>query len=159
MMLEVKGKSGTVNFDVDAADEETTAALEMLISSAVKVIVDKDGAKLKELLTAKPNTRSHSSQYSRENLEPPLLLPLGGEWTYSVALTEDASGGKSVQICKGKIIGDFRKNPETGKVVLTPNDPLNPITKVNKINIKRLEEWAELQRPVASRLKELKNAR
>jgi hypothetical protein len=155
---EISGKSGTVKFDIDAADVETTAALEIIISNTLKTIVDKDSRTLIEMITAKPSvSRQPRSQYARENLEAPVLMPLGGEWTYSVALTEDSSGGKSVQICKGKILGNFHKDQSTGKMILKPDDPMNPITKANKINIKRLAEWAGLQKPVLTRLKALES--
>ena len=156
-MREISGKSGTVKFDVDAVDDETAAALDMVVSNMLKTIVNKDSENLKEMLIAKPSSsRTQHSPYARENLEAPVLLPLGGEWTYSVALTEDSSGGKSVQVCKGKIIGGFRKDPGTGKMILTPTDPMNPITKANKINVKSLVEWTELQKPVVARLSALK---
>lgn len=153
-MKEIKGQSGSVKFDVTSTDGNTKLILDAVVSNMLKSIVDKDRNDLEEMLKIKVTvgSKSYSNQYARENLENPLILPLGGLWAYSVAMTADASGGKSVQICKGKIIGDAHRDKETQELTLTPYDPLNPITKANKLNIKSLEEWINLQQPVTKRL-------
>ena len=96
--------------------------------------------------------------YAKENLDEPELIPLGGEWAYAVSVIGDG-GEKSVRIAKGKIKGSFYRDKQTAKMVLKPNDKMNPITMPNRINIKRLSEWSNLQAPVLKRLQVLEASR
>ncbi len=64
-----------------------------------------------------------------------------------------------VRISKGQIQGNFYRDKKTNQMVLTPDDPMRPISQQNHINIKRLEEWEKLQGPVVSRLRALEENR
>lgn len=166
-MARIVGKKATVTFEVIGEDEEAEEMLKQIISEQLSSIVNKDKERLKALikLPAQPKkkkadgTKNAEERFSRENIETPELLPLGGQWAYSVALVRDERNDKAVRIAKGKIKGNFWRDKTTNEMVLKPDDPMDPISLVNKINIKRLSEWDKLQSPVLKRLRALDEAK
>jgi hypothetical protein len=166
-MARIVGKKATVTFEVISKDEETEQLLQQVILKTVSPFVNKDKERLKALIRLPAELRQKKTsdvttvqkKYSRENIEVPELIPLGGEWAYSIALVSDKRNEKAVRIAKGKIIGNFFRDKKTGKMNLKPDDPRNPISLVNKINIKRLSEWDKLQSPVLKRLRALEEVR
>jgi hypothetical protein len=165
-MARVVGKRATVTFEVIGEDNETEQLLQQIISDAISPIVNKDKERLKALikLPAQPKNKKDTDKtvgekFARENIETPELISLGGEWAYSVALVRDDRNEKAVRIAKGKIIGTCYRNKTTNEMVLEPNNPKDPISLVNKINIKRLSEWDKLQSPVLKRLRALEEAK
>jgi hypothetical protein len=161
-MARITGKNGTVTYEVLSEDPEIEQLIQQALSTHVNALVNHDKARLQSLLSKQPQMtpknptiQTPREKYARENLEKPELIPLGGKWAYSIALTTDQSGNKEVRIAKGQIKGNFYRDRTTKEMVLTPDDPMNPISQVNKINIKRLVEWEKLQGPVISRLRVL----
>jgi hypothetical protein len=158
-MAKIEGKRGTVTYEVITTNTDTERLLSEVISNALKAIVNKDDNKLKEMLSteneAQVKTRLKSSgvKYSKEFMENPELIPLGGKWAFAVGITTDESGEKAVRISKGKIKGGFYRDKIANKMVLTPDDPKDPISQVSRINIKSFENWSNLQEPVIKRLR------
>jgi hypothetical protein len=62
-------------------------------------------------------------------------------------------------VAKGKIRGNYYKDKNTGGMKLIPDDPMNPISLVNKINIKRMSEWQKLQTPILKRLQAIEETK
>jgi len=157
-MTQIAGKLGTVTFEVVTDNEESKSLLHTIISNTVNSLVNQDTSRLRHMLDSRiqprkrPAGASPADKYSRENIEEPKLIPLGGQWAYSVSIVVDERGEKAVRIAKGQIKGGYYRDKETGQMVLKPNDPMNPISLVNKINIKKLSEWNSLQSPVIDRL-------
>jgi hypothetical protein len=165
-MARIVGRKATVTYEVISQDEETEELLQQIISETLSPIVNKDKDRLKALVKLPVQSKRKKSasvepseKYARENVETPELIPLGGEWAYSVALVSDEKSDKAVRIAKGKIRGGFYRDKTTKEMVLQPDDPRNPISLVNKINIKRLAEWDKLQAPVLKRLRAIEEAR
>ena len=72
-------------------------------------------------------------------------IPLGGYWAFVVGIIQDKqSGKKKLRIAKGKLKGFVRM--ENGKIKCTFLDKNDPITQVNRLNIKRRKEWKEIKR-------------
>jgi hypothetical protein len=166
-LAKIVGKNATVTYDVVTEDKETEELLQSVLAIQVGALLNQDKGKLRDLsktsIEPKTSQKSKAVQQSsgilkKENIENPELIALGGEWAYSVAITDDGTS-KSVRIAKGKIKGEFYRNHSTGEMVLNPEDPMNPISLVNKINIKRLSEWEKLQVPVLTRLKAIEESR
>lgn len=160
-MAKISGKNATVTYEVSSQDPEIEQLIQQALSAHVNALVNHDKTRLQSIVArpseTKPKNPSQSpkEKYAKENLEAPKLIPLGGKWAYSVALVTDESGKKEVRIAKGQIKGNFFRDKKTNEMVLTPDDPMNPISQINKINIKRLSDWEKLQEPVISRLRVL----
>lgn len=158
LLARIVGKKTTVTFEVLSNDEDTEKLLQQVISETITPLLNKNNKRLKAILKLpdKPETKSKPTstkeKYSKKNLEKPELIPLGGKWAYSVALVRDWNNNTCVRIAKGQIRGNFYRDKESGEMVLTPDDPMNPISLVNKINIKRFSEWDKLQKLVLIRL-------
>ncbi len=166
-LVKVVGKHASVTYDILTDDHETEEILQAVLSTQINALVNEDKNKLRSIIGAAtaPKKKIKSVEgdaqaefHRKENLEAPELIALGGQWAYSVALMADDSG-KSVRIAKGKIRGNYYRDHATGEMVLQPDDPMNPISLVNKINIKRLSEWEKLQTPVVVRLTAIEESR
>jgi hypothetical protein len=159
----IKGKSATVTYDILTESPEDEALLEQVVSSALSSIVNQNREQLKQRLQiaapALRKPRDPTKKYARENVDQPDLISLGGKWLYAVSVVSDEQGGKAVRIAKGQILGNWRKNKETHEMEYFPNDPMNPISLSNKINIKTLDEWNRLQPAVVSRLQVLQETK
>jgi hypothetical protein len=159
-MVTISGKNGIITYEVLSQDPEIGQLIQQALSAHVNSLVNHDRTRLQSLIAKQPesktkrnpSTQSPKEKYAKENLEAPKLIPLGGKWAYSIALIADQSGQKEVRIAKGQIKGNFYRDKKTNEMVITPDDPMNPISQINKINIKRLSEWEKLQEPVISRL-------
>jgi len=72
------------------------------------------------------------------------LIPIGGQWCYCVGIVQDIRTNElKVRVAKGKVKGYVRRNPD-GKLEVFPNDPKNPISQINRLNIKDFSEWEML---------------
>jgi hypothetical protein len=161
-MATITGKNGSITYEISSQDPEIGRLLQEALSVHVNALVNHDKERLQSILSKKPQTKAKDpasqtpqEKYATENLEEPELIPLGGKWAYSVALISNKDGQKVVRISKGQIQGNFYRDKKTDRMVLTPDDPMRPISQANHINIKRLEEWEKLQEPVVSRLRAL----
>lgn len=83
------------------------------------------------------------------------LIKLGGFWAIAVGIIKDNMGIKKVRIAKGKVKGKVFKD-EKGKIQYEFDDKNDPITQVNRLNIKTAEEWEKIKKLVDKRIKELK---
>jgi hypothetical protein len=82
------------------------------------------------------------------------VIYLGGYWAFVIGIVQEKSSGeKKVRITKGKIKGfTFKKDGKTFCKFLDDNDP---ITQVNRLNIKSKESWEEIKKIVDKYLKKL----
>lgn len=159
-MAKIVGKSATVTYEVLTTDEDAERLLQQAISTIVTPIVNQDREHWERIMSGPTPTQPKKKEskgtareeFGKQNIEAPELIPLGGEWAYSVGFVTDANGEKSLRIGKGKIRGGFYRDKKTNQMVLTPDDPMNPISLANHINIKRLSDWESLQLPVMRRL-------
>ena len=157
-MARVVGKNATVTFEVISNDQETEQLLLQTLTNMVGGLLKQDKDRLKAALSTsplpkqKPTSEAPEIKYAKERLEAPELIALGGKWAYSVGLVSDETS-KSVRIAKGTIKGAFYRDKQTNEMVLKPDDKMHPISEVNKINVKGLDEWSRLQKPVTERLK------
>jgi hypothetical protein len=166
-MAKIVGKNATITYEVLTSDEETEKLLQQTIFTIVTPIINQDREHWEKIIgvsaPASPKKKGSTGlareDFGKQNIEAPELIPLGGEWAYSVGFVTDAGGEKSVRIAKGKIRGGFYRDKRTNEMVLTSDDPMNPISLVNHINIKRLSEWENLQVPVMKRLKGLDSSK
>lgn len=164
-MTKVPGKTATVTYDIVTDDTELEGVLERILSEVISPLVNESKASLMKkvqlaIQTQKVQTSSKSGEtstasYKRENVEIPFLIPLGGKWAYSVSIVTNQSGRLTVRISKGQIKGGFYRNKKTDEMVLTPDDPMNPISQVVHINVDRLSDWEKLQAPVIQRLRQI----
>jgi len=164
-MAKVIGQHATVTFDILSQDPELEQLLEEVVSSTLKPLADEDKNHLRQRLTGYVQTERRGAKQSpavkhrKENVEPPVLIPLGGKWAYSVSMVVDEGGDKAVRIAKGPVVGAYYRDKATNQMQLHPNDSMNPIRLVSKINIKTLSEWHNLQVPVTARLEAIEGAR
>ena len=170
-MTKVPGKTATVTYDIVTDDQELEGVLERILSEVISPLVNESKASLmkKALTTIQATIQAQKpvpaasgatgettpSPYKRENIEVPFLIPLGGKWAYSVSIVTNQSGRLSVRVSKGTIKGGFYRNKKTDEMVLTPDDPMNPISQVVHINVDRLSDWERLQAPVIQRLRQI----
>ncbi|RLJ02174.1 MAG: hypothetical protein DRP11_03325 [Candidatus Aenigmatarchaeota archaeon] len=84
------------------------------------------------------------------------LVKLGGFWAFCVGIVEDNIGIKKVRIAKGKVKGKVLKDKEKFEYEL--KDKNDPITQVNRLNIKSREEWEEIKRLVEKYMKKIEKA-
>jgi hypothetical protein len=158
-MARVIGKSATVAFEVFTQDQETEQLLQQAITNMVQALVNQDKATLKGVSSApsgtkkKVTTQEPANKYSKERLEAPQLISLGGKWAYSVGIVGDVGGERSVRVAKGVLKGTYYRDKQSGNMVLKPDDEMHPISEPNKINIKSMDEWNQLVVLVTQRLK------
>lgn len=87
---------------------------------------------------------SKKEEYGTIWLEKPDLIPIGGRWAYAVGLVKDKrTGAIRVRVAKGKVKGYTRRN-EKGELEIHPENPADPLTQPNRLNIKDFKEWEEL---------------
>ena len=80
--------------------------------------------------------------------EPPDLIPIGGQWLYAVGIVQDKQTENiRVRIAKGKIKGYTKRN-EQGELEAHPKDAIDPITQPNRLNVKNLKEWNDIDKHV-----------
>lgn len=164
-MPKVPGKSALVTYEVVTDDSEIESILGQILSEVISPLVNqsKDALikKVRPLATVNtsdtnaPAQASQVSAYKRENVDTPFLIPLGGRWAYSVSVVTNQSGHLAVRVSKGRIKGGFYRDKRTNEMVLTPDDPQNPISQAVHINIDRLKDWERLQAPVIQRLRQI----
>jgi len=82
------------------------------------------------------------------------IVPLGGFWAICVGIVTDSMGIKKVRIAKGKIRGRVWRD-EKGNIQYELDDKNNPISQVNRINIKSAPEWQEIKKLVDKSIKKL----
>lgn len=87
-----------------------------------------------------------------ENYE---IFPLGGFWAVCVGIVTDNLGIRKLRIAKGKIKGKVFRD-EKGKIKYDLIDEKNPITQVNRLNIKSYEEWEKIKDLVEKWITKLK---
>ena len=81
-------------------------------------------------------------------------IKLGGFWAYVVGIIEDnKTGARKVRIAKGKVKGKVRR--EKGELVYTFENENDPITQVNRLNIKNKGEWEKIKKLVDKYIAEL----
>jgi hypothetical protein len=153
-----------VTYEVLSDNAEDEQLMQQVISSALTSIVNQDRNQLRQRLQitnppAKPTTSTPKEKFARENVDQPELIEIGGKWLYAVSVVTSEQGGKAVRIAKGPIKGNWRRNKATGDMEYYPDDPMNPIALVNKVNIKTLDEWNRLQGPVITRLQVLQETK
>jgi hypothetical protein len=74
-------------------------------------------------------------------LDKPDLIPIGGKWAYGVGLVQDKKTKTiRLRVVKGKVKGYTRRN-EKGELEIHSENPLDPISQPNRLNIKSFEEW------------------
>lgn len=79
---------------------------------------------------------------------------LGGFWAYVIGIIEDKeTGDRKIRIAKGKVKG--KVHWEKGKLVHEYNDKKDPITQVNRLNIKSRDEWEKIKKLVDKYVGEL----
>ncbi len=73
------------------------------------------------------------------------IIPLGGMWAVVVGIIEDDnSHERKIRIAKGKIKGSVKRDLGVLKVI--PNDEKDPITQVNRLNIKDKGDWEQIKK-------------
>ena len=160
-MRVVEADGVKVNFDVIAEDSEKAQLIGEAISKSISPILKKDIENLRIFISGRRQSKpvgltgSPSEDYAQQNVETPVLIPLGGEWAFSVSIVQNKYGNRQVRIGKGKIVGGYYRDRKTNQMVLRPDDPLNPISLPNKLNVKSVEDWNRLQVPVMVRLRAL----
>jgi len=82
------------------------------------------------------------------------LIKLGGFWAIAVGTIVDNMGIKKVRIAKGKVKGKVFKD-DKGNIQYEIYNKKDPISQVNRINIKSVDEWNQIIKEVESRLKKL----
>ena len=88
--------------------------------------------------------------------ENPDLIPIGGRWVYAIGIVQDKrTGNLRVRIAKGRIKGYTKRN-ERGELEVHPQNPNDPITQPNRLNIKTLKEWETLNPYVKKWLEQLR---
>ncbi len=156
-MAKLTSENATITFDVFAPDQETQQLLNQAVTHSLGHLLKQDRDHLKQItLSQSPQQKEPSSappeeKYAKNRLEAPELKSLGGKWFYSVGIVSD-SNGKMVRIAKGPIKGSWYRDRQTEEMVANPDDPLHPISEVNKVNIKGAEEWTWLHSKVMQRL-------
>ena len=167
-MTQITGTQGTVTFEVVTENEEIRQLLGHVLKNQVTSLVNEQTTRLRQMLSIPPAPTKQASsgvpptpaeKYAKENIEEPELIALGGKWAYAISVVTSEGGEKSVRIAKGQIKGSYYRDKLTDKMVLKPNDKMAPISLVNKINIKRMSEWDQLQGPVVSRLQAIEAPR
>lgn len=83
------------------------------------------------------------------------LIKLGGFWAIAVGHVIDNTGIKKVRIAKGKVKGKVFKD-EKGNIQYELDNKSDPITQVNRLNIKTAEEWQEIKKLVDKWIAKLK---
>jgi hypothetical protein len=82
------------------------------------------------------------------------LIPLGGFWAICVGTIVDNLGIRKIRIAKGKIKGRVWK--EKGEIRYELQDDKDPITQVNRLNLKSEKEWEQIKRLVEKHLPKLR---
>jgi hypothetical protein len=99
------------------------------------------------------------SQFGSDWVEPPDLITIGGQWVYAVGLVKDRySDSLRLRIAKGKVKGYTKRSPE-GVLEAFPDDPLDPMTQPNRLNIKTGEEWQGILKVVDKWLPKIPGSR
>jgi len=81
-------------------------------------------------------------------------IKLGGFWAYVIGIIEDkTTGDRKVRISKGKVKGKVRR--EKGELVYEYENKYDPITQVNRLNIKNKAEWEKIKQLVDKYIVEL----
>lgn len=83
------------------------------------------------------------------------LIKLGGFWAICIGMVVDSTGIRKLRIAKGKIKGKVFKN-EKKEIQYELDDKNDPITQVNRLNIKSVEEWQEIKKLVDKWIAKLK---
>ncbi|MEM5834736.1 MAG: hypothetical protein QXQ69_02715 [Candidatus Aenigmatarchaeota archaeon] len=86
---------------------------------------------------------------------PPWVDNLSTIWAVCVGIVKDSLGIRKLRIAKGKIRGKVFRD-ENGKINFELTDKKNPITQVNRLNIKSYEEWEKIKSLVEKWIKKLK---
>ncbi len=81
------------------------------------------------------------------------VLSLGGKWGYAVGIVKDFQNIQKVRIVKGKLSQPFPKSPEWKEVDLSISP--EPISQVQKMNFKRLDEFTSMLQIVTDMFKTL----
>jgi len=83
------------------------------------------------------------------------LIKLGGFWAIAIGTLVDNTGIRKIRVSKGKVKGKVFKDEE-GKIQYELYDKKDPITQVNRLNIKSVEEWQEIKKLVDKWITKLK---
>ena len=83
------------------------------------------------------------------------LIKLGGFWAIAIGTITDRMGIKKIRIAKGKVKGKVFKD-DKGNLQYEFDDKNDPITQVNRLNIKTAGEWEKIKKLVDKRIKEFK---
>jgi len=106
-----------------------------------------------------PGQERDAEEFGATWSEPPDLLPIGGKWVYAVGLVkEKGSDVLRLRIAKGPVKGYTKRNPK-GVLEAFPDNPLDPLTQPNRLNLKTVEEWEQIAKLVKKWLSKLPAAR
>ena len=83
------------------------------------------------------------------------LIKLGGFWAIAVGIVRDNAGIRKIRIAKGKVKGKVFKD-EDGEIQYELLNEKDPISQVNRLNIKSEKEWEEIKKMVDKWIKKLK---
>jgi hypothetical protein len=98
-------------------------------------------------------------EFGSDWVEPPDLITIGGQWVYAVGLVKDRySDSLRLRIAKGKVKG-YTKRSEEGVLEAFPEDPLDPVTQPNRLNIKTGQEWQDILKVVEKWLPKIPGTR
>lgn len=94
-----------------------------------------------------------------EWVEPPNLVPIGGQWLYAVGIVKDRfSDSFRLRIAKGKIKGFMKRTPK-GVLEAFPDNPLDPVSQESRVNIKTAEEWQGILKAAEKWLSKISKSR
>jgi hypothetical protein len=82
------------------------------------------------------------------------LIKLGGFWAIAVGIVTDSTGIRKVRIAKGKVKGKVYRD-EQRQIQYELDDPEDPITQVNRINVKNESEWHRIKELVDKWIRKL----
>lgn len=82
------------------------------------------------------------------------LIKLGGFWAIAVGRIIDNMGIRKVRIAKGKVKGKVFKD-DKGVIQYEFYDNEDPISQVNRLNIKTVAEWEKIKKLVDKWIKKL----
>ena len=98
-------------------------------------------------------------EFGSDWVEPPDLITIGGQWVYAVGLVKDRySESLRLRIAKGKVKGYTKRSAE-GVLEAFPEDPMDPITQPNRLNIKTVQEWKDIIKVIEKWLPKIPGSR
>ena len=82
------------------------------------------------------------------------FIPLGGFWTVVVGIIEDNNtGARKIRIAKGKVKGKVHRVGNKLEYILDNKE--DPVTQINRLNIKKKSEWNRIKKSVEKHISKL----